>query len=105
MAFMTGGGEAPSVGLPIRIVVIGLRVLCWPLTGLLTDAPAVSIVTAVSVLTLSVWPGEPPPDCACLDRNILMCAPYAARCTLTRLLRILLWPFKTVFENRQHGSR
>ena len=55
MAFMTGGGEAPSVGLPIRIVVIGLRVLCWPLTGLLTDAPAVSIVTAVSVLTLSVW--------------------------------------------------
>ena len=37
IGFLTGGGEPSSTSLPVRIVVIGLRVLAWPLTGLLTD--------------------------------------------------------------------
>ena len=46
--FLTGGGEPAPMSLPVRIVVIALRVLAWPLTGLLTEAPVAAILAAAA---------------------------------------------------------
>jgi hypothetical protein len=57
LAFLTsGGGEAP-VGLPVRLPIIGLRVLGWPLVGLITDVPLPTIVAATVVIALAAWLG------------------------------------------------
>jgi len=55
IGFLTGGGEPSATSLPVRIVVIGLRVLSWPLTGLLTDAPVAAILAAAGVVGAIVW--------------------------------------------------
>jgi hypothetical protein len=63
IAFLTGG-EPATTSLPIRIVRIALRVLAWPLAGLVTAAPVAAIVTALGVVAAIVWravagsPGE-----------------------------------------------
>jgi len=57
VAFVTGGGGPASVALPTRFPIVGLRVLGWPLTGLLTAAPIVTILAAGLVIGLAVWRG------------------------------------------------
>jgi len=55
IGFLTGGGEPSATSLPVRVLVIGLRVLAWPLTGLLTDAPVAAILAAAGVVGAIVW--------------------------------------------------
>ena len=55
VAFATGGGEPSSMSLPIRFLVIGLRVLAWPLVGLITEAPIAAIVAAAGVIAAIGW--------------------------------------------------
>ncbi len=55
LAFLEGGGQATAAGPMVRLVFVSLRILAWPLTGLLTDALAVGIVVAVVVIAIAVW--------------------------------------------------
>jgi 4-amino-4-deoxy-L-arabinose transferase-like glycosyltransferase len=54
LAFLTGGSPA-DIGLPARLPIVGLRVLAWPLTGLITSAPIAALLSAALVVTLAVW--------------------------------------------------
>src|SRR4029453_12848280 len=42
--FIRGGGEPSAMALPFRLLVVALRVLAWPLTGLITDAPIAALL-------------------------------------------------------------
>ena len=53
-AFLTAGAPA-DVALPARFPIVGLRVLAWPLTGLVTAAPIVALLAAALVIGLAVW--------------------------------------------------
>ncbi|MFL5775445.1 MAG: ArnT family glycosyltransferase [Chloroflexota bacterium] len=63
VAFVTGGGEPATMSLPVRAVVISVRILSWPLTGLVTGAPIAALVIAAAVVAALVWralAGAPP---------------------------------------------
>jgi dolichyl-phosphate-mannose-protein mannosyltransferase len=53
--FIAAGGEPSSIALPLRLVIVGLRVLAWPLTGLVTDAPIAALLAAALVIALFAW--------------------------------------------------
>ena len=55
LAFIAGGGESASLALPVRVLVIGLRVLAWPLVGLITNAPVAALSAATVVIVALVW--------------------------------------------------
>jgi hypothetical protein len=57
IAFVSGGGGPATIALPARIPIVGLRVLGWPLTGLITAAPLATILAAGLVIGLAVWRG------------------------------------------------
>ena len=57
IAFLVGGGGPAAIALPARVPIVGLRVLGWPLTGLLTAAPIASLLAAGLVVWLAVWRG------------------------------------------------
>jgi hypothetical protein len=57
VAFLTGGAGPAAVALPVRLPVVALRVLGWPLVGLLTDAPVLALLAAALVAALAVWRG------------------------------------------------
>jgi hypothetical protein len=54
-AFLTGGGPAATQPLPIRLVIVALRVLAWPLTGLVTAAPLAALIAAATVVAILAW--------------------------------------------------
>ena len=59
---MVGGGGGQS--LPVRFVIAGLRVVSWPLVGLITDAFPAAVLTTSAVVLIVIWrwrsagPGE-----------------------------------------------
>ncbi len=53
--FIAGGGEPSAAALPVRLVIVGLRVLAWPLTGLVTEAPIAALLAAGLVIALLAW--------------------------------------------------
>jgi hypothetical protein len=53
--FIVGGGEPSSMALPARLIIVGLRVLAWPLTGLVTEIPVASLLAAALVIGLLAW--------------------------------------------------
>ena len=55
IGFITGGGEPSSTALPVRILIVGLRVLAWPLTGLVTEAPIAALLAASLVVAFAIW--------------------------------------------------
>ncbi|HEY7130734.1 MAG TPA: glycosyltransferase family 39 protein [Candidatus Limnocylindrales bacterium] len=57
IAFLTGGGEPATTSLPARIPIVALRVLGWPLTGLITAAPIATLLVASLVMLFTVWRG------------------------------------------------
>jgi hypothetical protein len=56
VAFLVDGGSA-STALPARLPIVGLRVLGWPLAGLITAAPLATILATALVVGLAVWRG------------------------------------------------
>ena len=56
--YLGSGGEAPALGPLVRVLVIGARVLSWPLTGLLIDAGWVALLAAAAVIAITVWLGR-----------------------------------------------
>ena len=57
VSFLVDGGGSGSVALPIRIPIVALRVLGWPLAGLITAAPLATILAAALVTGLAIWRG------------------------------------------------
>jgi 4-amino-4-deoxy-L-arabinose transferase-like glycosyltransferase len=53
--FLTGGGQAVAAGPLLRIVFVSLRILAWPLTGLLTSGLAPGIAAGVGVTAVVAW--------------------------------------------------
>ncbi|HET9521748.1 MAG TPA: hypothetical protein VFO73_11925, partial [Candidatus Limnocylindrales bacterium] len=53
--FIAGGGSSSGTALPIRAVIVGLRVLAWPLAGLITDGPVAALLAAVLVIGILAW--------------------------------------------------
>ncbi|HEX7222243.1 MAG TPA: hypothetical protein VF231_03270 [Candidatus Limnocylindrales bacterium] len=53
--FITGGGEGSGTALPIRFLIVVVRVLAWPLTGLITDAPAAALIATGLVIVAIAW--------------------------------------------------
>jgi hypothetical protein len=56
LAFLGDGGSA-GMSLPTRIPIVALRVLAWPLAGLITVAPVATVVAAGLVAGLAAWRG------------------------------------------------
>jgi len=63
-AFFAGGGASVASPLPARVLIVALRTLAWPLTGLVTSAPLAALVAAAAVIAVLAWrsvaapPGE-----------------------------------------------
>lgn len=55
VAFLTGGGQPVDLNPLVRVVFVGLRILSWPLTGLLTDALPAGTVAGVAVIVIVAW--------------------------------------------------
>ncbi len=55
LAFIASGGTGVSVSLPVRLVFVGLRILAWPLTGLLVDGLVIGVVASVVVASGLAW--------------------------------------------------
>ncbi|HEY0443726.1 MAG TPA: hypothetical protein VGC90_05860, partial [Candidatus Limnocylindrales bacterium] len=54
-AFLAGGGDPAAASPLLRVVVVALRIIGWPLTGLLTSAPAAALIAAASVVAILLW--------------------------------------------------
>jgi hypothetical protein len=52
-----GGGGSSDTNLLSRLPIVALRVLSWPLTGLVTYAPLAALASAALVVALAVWRG------------------------------------------------
>jgi dolichyl-phosphate-mannose-protein mannosyltransferase len=48
----SGGGEGAGPGLAVRLLFVPLRILAWPLTGLITKAPIAAMLAAGGVVAL-----------------------------------------------------
>jgi len=55
LAYVASGGEPATLDPVSRLLVVGLRVLAWPLTGLVTDAPEAAILAAIAVIAILAW--------------------------------------------------
>jgi Dolichyl-phosphate-mannose-protein mannosyltransferase len=53
--YLTGDREGTDVALPIRFGIVGLRVLSWPLTGLITDGFIAGSLATVVVIGVVIW--------------------------------------------------
>jgi hypothetical protein len=57
LAYFRGSGavEGTTLGPPARLLLIVLRVIGWPLVGLITDVPIAATVVAAIVIGLAAW--------------------------------------------------
>ncbi len=53
--YIAGGGEPPTTGPVGRLVVVGIRVVAWPLVGLITDAPIAAALSLLLVGSIVAW--------------------------------------------------
>ena len=53
--WLRAGGEPTDQSPPVRAVVILARVVSWPLTGLLTDAPTAALLAVLLVGAIVLW--------------------------------------------------
>jgi hypothetical protein len=54
-SFFAGGGVSVAAPLPARVVIVALRIVAWPLTGLVTNAPLAALVAAAAVIAVLAW--------------------------------------------------
>ncbi len=55
--FLLGGGAGAGTPLAARLVIVPLRVMSWPLAGLITDRPIVAALVALAVVAALAWRG------------------------------------------------
>jgi len=54
--FLFTDSDAGDPPLPVRLALVTLRVLSWPLTGLVTAQPAAAIIVAFAIVAILAWP-------------------------------------------------
>jgi flagellar biosynthesis protein FliQ len=55
--FIGARGAANEVSIPVRFGIVGLRVVSWPLTGLITDGFVAGALALLAVALIVVWRG------------------------------------------------
>ncbi len=55
IAYITGGGQPVALSLPARLLFVGLRVVTWPLAGLLTDHLVIGVLLGVALVAAIAW--------------------------------------------------
>jgi len=55
--YLRAGGDQTAIGPIGRFLIIGVRVVSWPLSGLLTDAPIAALIGTAVVIAIAVWCG------------------------------------------------
>jgi 4-amino-4-deoxy-L-arabinose transferase-like glycosyltransferase len=55
LAFIASGGTGVSLSLPARLLFVGLRIVAWPLTGLLTSGLVIGVLAATIVVVGLGW--------------------------------------------------
>lgn len=53
--YLAAGRSASDVAIPVRFAIAGLRVLSWPLTGLITEGFVAAALASVAVIAIAVW--------------------------------------------------
>ena len=53
--YLATGREPTEVAIPVRFGIVTLRVLSWPVTGLITDGFAAGALATVAVIAIVVW--------------------------------------------------
>ena len=62
VAFVTGGGQPVALSLPARLLFVGLRILAWPLAGLVTDHLVIGVVAGVALVAGLAWRARVAPE-------------------------------------------
>jgi 4-amino-4-deoxy-L-arabinose transferase-like glycosyltransferase len=55
LAYLAGGREGTDVTIPVRAGIVGLRVIAWPLTGLITDGFVPGAIAVLAIIGIVVW--------------------------------------------------
>ena len=53
--YLAGGRGGTETALPVRFGIVGLRVLSWPLTGLITDGFLAAALASGAVIAIAAW--------------------------------------------------
>jgi len=53
--WLAAGGEPSSLALPLRMFVVLTRVVTWPVTGLITNAPLASLLALTLIIGIVFW--------------------------------------------------
>ena len=53
--YLGAGGAGSETAIPVRFAIVGLRLLSWPLTGLITDGFLAGMVASITVIAIAVW--------------------------------------------------
>jgi flagellar biosynthesis protein FliQ len=60
--YLAGGRETGEAAMPVRFGIVGLRVVSWPLVGLITDGFVVAVVATCAVVGIVAWRWRPRVD-------------------------------------------
>jgi flagellar biosynthesis protein FliQ len=55
LEYLAGGREAGAAPIPVRFGIVLLRVVSWPLTGLITDGFAAGVLALAAVVGIVAW--------------------------------------------------
>jgi hypothetical protein len=69
LAFVAGGGESSATSLPVRFGIVAWRVLAWPLSGLVTDAPLAAMAAMILVVVSLGWRAARASGASALERT------------------------------------
>jgi hypothetical protein len=53
--YFTGDRDASGTALPIRFGIVGLRIVSWPLVGLITDGFLAAVVATCTIIAIVLW--------------------------------------------------
>ena len=53
--YIRAGGDPNAMGPLVRLFVIGIRVVSWPLIGLITEAAVGALIATVGVIVIAAW--------------------------------------------------
>ena len=55
LEYLAAGRAGSEMAIPVRFVIVGLRILSWPLTGLITDGFLAGVAASAAVIAIAVW--------------------------------------------------